>query len=93
VTLTAGSSAVGDWRLTKTTLYSTIEPCLMCAGALLLSRVGKLVYGAPDVRHGAHGSLTDLFSLPHPTHSIEIVSGIYRESAGALLREFFQRRR
>lgn len=91
--ITAGANALSNWRLVGTTLYCTLEPCSMCAGALLLSRVPRLVWGAPDLRHGANGSWVDLFSGEHPTHSIDIVSGVLRDHAAALLQDFFQKRR
>lgn len=91
--LTAGSSAMSDWRLEETTLYCTVEPCSMCAGAMLLSRIKALVWGAPDIRHGANGSWVDLFAQKHPTHEIELRSGVYAEYSAALMRDFFQARR
>ncbi len=91
--LTAGEAAMENWRLTGATLYCTIEPCSMCAGAMLLTRVSRLVWGAPDIRHGANGSWVDLFKSPHPTHSIEISSGVLKEYSATLMRDFFQRRR
>lgn len=91
--ITAGESALENWRLADTTLYCTIEPCAMCAGAMLLSRVPKLVWGAPDLRHGAHGSWVNLFEKQHPTHSIEIRRGILKEQCAFLLQDFFQKRR
>ena len=89
----SGAVALGNWRLLDTTLYCTIEPCCMCAGALFLSRVKRLVWGAPDLRHGANGSFCDLFALKHPTHSIEVTSGVLADICGALIQEFFRERR
>ncbi len=91
--ITSGEAACDNWRLTGTTLYCTIEPCSMCAGAMLLSRVTALVWGAPDIRHGANGSWVDLFDSPHPTHSMTIRRGVLEEQAAFLIREFFQNRR
>lgn len=91
--LTAGEAALENWRLADTTLYCTIEPCSMCAGAMLLTRVPTLVWGAPDLRHGANGSWIDLFEKSHPTHNIAIRSGVLQEPCGALMRDFFQKRR
>jgi tRNA(adenine34) deaminase len=88
--LTAGESANDNWRLLETTLYCTIEPCSMCAGALLLTRVPTLVWGAPDIRHGANGSWIDLFAKTHPTHSVQIRKGILQEECGKILKGFFQ---
>lgn len=91
--LTAGEAAVDNWRLTGTTLYCTVEPCSMCAGAILLSRVTNLVWGAPDVRHGANGSWIDLFKLDHPTHQVVIRQGVLQEYSSKLLKDFFQMQR
>lgn len=93
ICMTAGASALDAWRLSDTTLYCTIEPCSMCAGALLLSRVPTLVWGAPDLRHGANGSWVDLFSKPHPTHTVAVRRGVLEECASTLMRDFFQKRR
>ena len=89
----SGSVVLENWRLLETTLYCTIEPCCMCAGALFLSRIKRLIWGAPDVRHGANGSLVDLFSLKHPTHQIEVTSNVLKDECSALLQEFFRERR
>jgi tRNA(adenine34) deaminase len=91
--ITAGSAALENWRLANTTLYCTVEPCTMCAGAMLLSRVSRLVWGAPDIRHGAHGSWINVFASNHPTHEIQVTSGIYQDYSAQLLKEFFQKRR
>jgi len=91
--ITAGEAALENWRLAGTALYCTVEPCSMCAGALLLSRVPKLVWGAPDIRHGANGSWIDLLAEPHPTHSVAVESGVLADESASLMREFFQRRR
>lgn len=91
--ITAGESALENWRLADTVLYSTVEPCSMCAGAMLLSRVPTLVWGAPDLRHGANGSWIDLFEKQHPTHTIEVRKGVMADLCAGLMREFFQLRR
>lgn len=91
--LTAGEVAMENWRLTGCTLYSTIEPCSMCAGALLLTRATSLVWGAPDVRHGANGSWVDLFAKKHPTHEVEIRKGVLAGPCADIMRTFFQKRR
>lgn len=87
------SAHVANWRLLDTTLYSTLEPCAMCAGALILSRVGTLVWGAKDLRHGAHGSWVNLFDLSHPIHRLDVRSGVLQEEAAALMISFFRKRR
>lgn len=89
----AGAKVLGDWRLLETTLYTTLEPCLMCAGALLLARVSRIVWGAPDLRHGAHGSFLNVFETNHPTHTIEISGGLLEESSATLMRTFFKLQR
>jgi tRNA(adenine34) deaminase len=91
--LTAGEAVLENWRLADTALYCTIEPCSMCAGAMLLTRVPTLVWGAKDLRHGANGSWIDLFAKSHPTHTVTIRSGVLQEPCGAILRDFFQKRR
>src|SRR5262245_17719909 len=79
--ITSGEAAVENWRLAETTLYCTIEPCTMCAGAMLLARVPTLVWGAPDLRHGANGSWIDLFSKVHPMHTMTVRKGIFAEQS------------
>jgi tRNA(adenine34) deaminase len=91
--ITAGESALENWRLADTTLYCTIEPCCMCAGAMFLSRIPKLVWGAQDIRHGANGSWIDIFANKHPMHSIEIVTGVLKDQCGSILKEFFMKKR
>lgn len=91
--ITAGAVAFDNWRLLETTLYSTLEPCCMCAGALLLSRVSCLVWGAPDIRQGANGSWVNLFAAPHPCHQAVIRTGVLADECAALMREFFQKQR
>lgn len=88
--LTAAEAAVENWRLAGTTLYCTMEPCSMCAGAMLLTRVPTLVWGAPDLRHGANGSWVDLFEKEHPTHTIAIRKGILSDYCAQLMKDFFQ---
>lgn len=85
-----GAQCLGDWRLLETTLYTTLEPCLMCAGALLLARVDRIVWGAPDLRHGAHGSYINVFKTPHPTHTPQIEGGLLKDESATLMREFFK---
>ena len=91
--LTSGAAALDNWRLADCTLYCTVEPCAMCAGAILLSRVPKVVWGTHDVRHGANGSWVDLFQLKHPTHEVQITGGVLQDACAGLMREFFQERR
>ncbi len=88
--LTTAAAALKNWRLNGTTLYCTLEPCCMCAGAMISSRIDRLVFGAPDLRVGVCGSWIDVFAKEHPIHKIEIVRGVLEEEASALMREFFQ---
>lgn len=91
--LSAAAAKLGNWRLLKAALYCTLEPCSMCAGAMLLGRIETLVWGAPDMRHGAHGSWVNLLDQSHPTHRIAVRKGVLAEECGALMRSFFQNRR
>lgn len=93
ICLTAGASILGNWRLAQTTLYCTLEPCPMCAGALLAARVERLVWAAPDLRLGANGSWIDFFAQKHPMHSVEIIRGILQAEAAHLMVSFFQKKR
>jgi tRNA(adenine34) deaminase len=85
--------ALGRWRLTGVTVVVTLEPCAMCAGAMVLARIDRLVYGASDPKAGAVGSLMDLSCDPRLNHRFEVERGVQAEACGALLREFFRVRR
>lgn len=87
------SKKLGGWRLTGATVYVTLEPCLMCMGALLQARIGRLVFGAMDPQAGACGSLYDLSKDLRLNHRILVVSGLLEEQASELLRLFFQKLR
>ena len=91
--LRAAAEAVGDWRLTGCTLVVSLEPCTMCAGALVLARVDRLVYGAEDPKAGAVGSLWDVVRDRRLNHRPEVVSGVLAAEAGELLLAFFRSRR
>jgi tRNA(adenine34) deaminase len=93
ICLTAGAGAIGNWRLNEATLYCTLEPCAMCAGAMLSSRLKRLVWAAPDIRLGANGSWIDLFAVKHPMHAIEVLRYVLQDEASDLMRTFFQRQR
>lgn len=84
---------LGNYRLLNTTLYVSVEPCVMCMGALLHARVRRLVYGAADPRWGGAGSICDLSSDPRLNHRVEVVSGVLEEPGRALLQAFFRARR
>lgn len=91
--LRAGGRALGSYRLADTTLYVTLEPCAMCAMAIVHARVRRLVFGAWDPRAGAAGSVTDIFALPGLNHRLDVFGGVLMEECGSLLREFFAERR
>lgn len=91
--LKAGAYAVGDTRLIQSTLYVTLEPCAMCAGAIVLSRVGRVVFGAWDDKAGMAGSIHDLLRNPRLNHRPEVKGGVLAEECGAVLAEFFKQKR
>ena len=91
--LRAAGLARGSYRLTGTTLYVTLEPCVMCASAIVHARVRRLVFGAWDPRAGGAGSITDVFALPGLNHRVDVFGGVLMEECGQLLREFFAQRR
>ena len=91
--VTAAAAYLGQWRLDDCTLYVTLEPCSMCAGALVLARLRRLVYGATDSKAGACGSLYQITQDPRLNHRVETVAGVLAEPAAELLREIFRRRR
>ncbi|HET9690281.1 MAG TPA: tRNA adenosine(34) deaminase TadA [Acidimicrobiales bacterium] len=91
--LRAASSTVGTWRLTGATLYVTLEPCAMCAGALVNARVRRVVYGAPDLKAGAVGSLYNLCVDPRLNHEAQVTWGVRADECAAVLREWFAGRR
>jgi tRNA(adenine34) deaminase len=91
--LRAGGRALGSYRLTDTTLYVTLEPCVMCAAAIVHARVRRLVFGAWDPRAGAAGSITDVFALPQLNHRVDVFGGVLMEDCARLLQQFFAERR
>ncbi len=93
VALRAAASAVGEWRLTGHTLVVTLEPCTMCAGAAVLARVDRLVFGAYDDKAGAAGSLWDVVRDRRLNHRPEVLAGVLAEQSAALLAEFFREHR
>jgi tRNA(adenine34) deaminase len=84
---------LGGWRLDGCTLYVTLEPCPMCAGAMVQSRVSRVVYGAPDPRAGAAGSLYDILRDPRTPHRCEVTGGVMAAESAEMLRRFFAKRR
>jgi tRNA(adenine34) deaminase len=93
VVLRKAARLKGVWRLEGTTLYVTVEPCAMCAGALVLARVGRLVYGGMDPKAGAAGSLWNVVQDERLNHQLEVTSGVLAEESAAIVREFFRARR
>ena len=85
--------ATGSWRLEGCTLYVTLEPCAMCAGASVLARIDRLVFGAPDPKAGFAGSLGDLVRDPRLNHRLDVTPGVLTEESAELLRAFFRERR
>lgn len=93
VAIRAAARAEGNYRLPGTTLYVTLEPCSMCAGAIIQARIGRVVYGADDPRTGAARSVFRILDHPHLNHRCEVVGGVLAEDCGDLLRRFFRARR
>jgi tRNA(adenine34) deaminase len=91
--LREAASRLGGWRIADSTLYVTLEPCAMCAGAVVLARVSRVVFGADDPKAGAAGSVLDVFGEPRLNHRPQVESGVLAERSAALLREFFAERR
>jgi tRNA(adenine34) deaminase len=91
--ITQAASHLGSWRLDDTTMYVTLEPCAMCAGAMVLARLPTLVFGAWDPKAGATGSVMDIARHPKLNHRVEVLSGVMEEECGSILREFFRRLR
>lgn len=93
VALREAARRIGNHRLTGCTLYATIEPCAMCAGAMIHSRIARLVYGASDPKAGAAGSVLEVINYPRLNHQMEVTAGVLEQQCGDLLRSFFQSRR
>ncbi|MCU0279176.1 MAG: tRNA adenosine(34) deaminase TadA [Candidatus Nanopelagicales bacterium] len=91
--LRQAGATLGDWRLSGCTLAVTLEPCTMCAGALVLARIERLVFGAFDDKAGAVGGLWDVVRDPRLNHEVEVVGGVLEEQCSTLLSDFFRRRR
>src|SRR5438094_8476579 len=91
--LTQAEAAVGDWRLTDCDLYVTKEPCAMCAGALVHTRVRRVIFGCTDPSAGAAGSVMNLLQMPPFNHRCEITSGVLQKECAAILQDFFRKRR
>jgi tRNA(adenine34) deaminase len=93
VALRAAATRLKNYRLTDTTLYVTLEPCAMCAGAIVQARVARVVYGATDPKAGAAGSVFNLLGSPSLNHRAQVTGGVLAEECGTMLRKFFEVRR
>ncbi len=93
IAIRQAAAALGMWRLEDVTLYCTLEPCAMCAGAMVLARLPRLVYGARDPKAGAAGSVTDLTRHHRLNHHVQVEGGLYAAEAAELLRAFFRKLR
>jgi tRNA(adenine34) deaminase len=93
IALREAAAHLNNWRLAGVTLYATLEPCPMCAGAMIQARLGRLVYGARDIRFGAAGTVMDVLGEPAFNHRVEVVCGVLEDEAAALLQAFFRERR
>ncbi|HEU0273426.1 MAG TPA: tRNA adenosine(34) deaminase TadA [Candidatus Udaeobacter sp.] len=91
--LTQAEAAVGDWRLIDCDLYVSKEPCAMCAGALVHTRIRRVIFGCADPAAGAAGSVINLLTMPNLNHQCEITSGVLQDECALILREFFRRKR
>jgi tRNA(adenine34) deaminase len=93
IAIREASRAIGSWRLLDTILYVTLEPCAMCAGAIVLARIPRVVYGAVDPKAGAAGSVLDVLAEPRLNHRPDVAGGLLEHECGELLRAFFRSRR
>jgi tRNA(adenine34) deaminase len=93
VAIRAAAEALGDWHLTDLTLVVTLEPCVMCAGAILAARIPRVIFGAWDDKAGAVGSVYDVLRDRRLNHSVEVIAGVEAEACSALLLDFFESRR
>lgn len=93
IAMRKAAAFLNNWRLIDVTLYCTLEPCPMCAGAMIQARLSRLVYGAPDTRFGADGSVVDVLSEPAFNHRVMVERGVLAEESGELLQQFFRRLR
>lgn len=89
----AAGKNLNNYRLPGTTLYVTLEPCTMCAGAIIHARIANVIFGAPDPRTGTAGSAINLFSMDYHNHEVQVEGGIMRDECGQILKDFFRERR
>lgn len=93
VAMRAAAQRAGNYRLSGATLYVTLEPCLMCTGAMVHARIERLVFGAFDPKRGAAGSQFNAFTMPGLNHQVTVTGGVFAEACGKLLQDFFRQRR
>src|SRR2546428_12934811 len=93
VAMREAASRLRNYRLSSVTIYCTLEPCMMCAGAMVHARIARLVFGTPDPKAGSAGSIYNVLTDPRLNHRVEVISGIREDECASLLRDFFQRRR
>src|SRR5437879_6507614 len=93
VAMRGAAQILGNYRLSGATIYCTVEPCMMCAGAMIHARIARLVFGTPDPKAGSAGSIYNVLTDPRLNHRVDVVSGIREDECAALLREFFGKRR
>lgn len=91
--ITQAAAALQSWRLEGCTLYVTLEPCAMCAGAIVLARLDRVIYGADDLKAGACGSVLDVLGCERLNHTVELTTGLLADECGQILRDFFRERR
>jgi tRNA(adenine34) deaminase len=91
--ITAAANALQSWRLNGVEIFTTVEPCIMCAGALVLARVKRIVFGTRDEKFGGCGSVFNIVSEPKLNHRIEITEGVLTDQAAALMKSFFKKKR
>jgi tRNA(adenine34) deaminase len=93
IAIRKASEALHSWRLLDCELYVTVEPCAMCAGAIVLSRIKSIIFGTPDPKAGACGSVMDIIRNPALNHRVEVVEGILREECSSIIKEYFRMKR
>lgn len=93
VALRRAAKILGDWQLVDCTLYVTIEPCIMCAGAIIQSRIKRVVYGAPDIKGGAFGSSINILEAANINHRPEVVKGVFEKECAAIIKNYFKSKR
>ena len=93
IAITAAANALGSWRLENVDIYTTVEPCIMCAGALVLARVKRIIFGARDEKFGGCGSVFNIVNEQKLNHQIEVVEGLLKEQAVSLMKRFFEKKR